>query len=142
MTPGCDPNKVKTVSTRGSKVVAIVDAFHDSSALADLQLYSTQFGLPAPNLQVVFATGVQPPVDPTFGWEVEESLDMQMVHALAPHAKIILVEAASNSGTDLLQAEDVASKLVAAAGGGEVSNSWGGGEFAGESGFYDHAHAF
>jgi kumamolisin len=138
VTPGCDPNKVKTVSTRGSKVVAIVDAFHDSSALADLQLYSTQFGLPASNLQVVFATGVQPPVDPTFGWEVEESLDMQMVHALAPHAKIILVEAASNSGTDLLQAEDVASKLVAAAGGGEVSNSWGGGEFAGESSFDSH----
>jgi kumamolisin len=138
VTPGCDPNKVTAVSTRGSKVVAIVDAYHDSSALADLQKYSAQFGLPAPNLQVVFATGVQPPVDPTFGWEIEESLDMQMVHALAPRAKIILVEAASNSLTDLLVAEDKASALVAAAGGGEASNSWGGGEFVGESSFDSH----
>ena len=132
VTPGCDPNIVTAVSTLGSKVVAIVDAFDDPSALADLQLYSTQFDLPAPNLQVVFATGVRPPLDPTGSWEVEESLDIQMVHALAPSAKVILVEAASNSFTDLLVAEDKASALVAAAGGGQVSNSWGGGEFPGQ----------
>src|SRR5262249_30054610 len=44
-----------------------------------------------------------------------------------------LVEAASNLDTDLLVAEDKASALVAAAGGGEVSNSWGGSEFSGET---------
>ncbi len=52
---------------------------------------------------------------------------------MAPKAKIFLVEAASNSFTDLLVAEDCASKLVAAAGGGEISNSWGGSEFSGET---------
>jgi kumamolisin len=128
VTPGCDPNIVTTVSNRGSKVVVIVDAFHYSSALADLILYSTQFGLPAPtpaNFQVVFGTpdSVQPPVDPTFGWEFEEALDIEMAHAMAPNAKVILVEAASDSNADLLFAEDVASALVAAAGGGDVSNS-------------------
>lgn len=130
LTAGCDPNKVKTVSTKGSKVVAIVDAYHNSSILADLQKFSAQFGLPAPNLQVVFAGGKQPQVD--FGWAGEEALDVQMVHALVPHAKIILVEAASNSYVDLMVAEDKASALVAAAGGGQISNSWSGSEFKGQ----------
>jgi hypothetical protein len=43
-----------------------------------------------------------------------------------------LVEAASNSGTDLYLAEQVAAKLVAAAGGGVISNSWQGSEYPGE----------
>jgi kumamolisin len=143
VTPGCDPNIVTTVSNRGSKVVVIVDAFHYSSALADLILYSTQFGLPAPtpaNFQVVFGTpdSVQPPVDPTFGWEFEEALDIEMAHAMAPNAKVILVEAASDSNADLLFAEDVASALVAAAGGGDVSNSWGESEFPGQLALDSH----
>jgi subtilase family serine protease len=52
---------------------------------------------------------------------------------MAPSAKIILVEAASNKLTDLLAAEAVAVTKVAAAGGGEVSNSWGGSEFSTET---------
>jgi kumamolisin len=133
VTPGCDPNTVTTVSNRGSKVIAIVDAFDNPSALADLTLYSAQFGLPAPtaaNFQVVYATGVQPANDT--GWALEEALDIEMAHAMAPNAKVILVEAASKSFADLIVAEDVASGLVAAGGGGEVSNSWGGDEFAGQ----------
>jgi kumamolisin len=132
VTPGWDPNIVTTVSNCGSKVV-VVDAFDNPSALADLTLFSSQFGLPAPtpaNFQVVYATGVQPANDT--GWALEEALDIEMAHAMAPNAKVILVEAASNSTTDLLFAEDVASGLVATAGGDEVSNSWGGDEFAGQ----------
>jgi kumamolisin len=131
VTPGCDLNVVTTVSNRGSKVIAIVDAFDNPSALADLTLFSSQFGLPAPtaaNLQVVYASGVQPANDT--GWALEEALDIEMAHAMAPNAKVILVEAASDSLADLIAAEDVASGLVAAAGGGEVSNSWTGDEFA------------
>jgi kumamolisin len=133
VTPGCDLNVVTTVSNRGSKVIAIVDAFDNPSALADLTLFSSQFGLPAPtaaNFQVVYATGVQPANDT--GWALEEALDIEMAHAMAPNAKVILVEAASDSLADLIAAEDVASGLVAAAGGGEVSNSWTGDEFAGQ----------
>jgi subtilase family serine protease len=52
---------------------------------------------------------------------------------MAPNAKIILVEAASNSFADLFAAVDVASNLVAAGGGGEVSMSWGGSEFSTEA---------
>src|SRR6516165_763978 len=49
------------------------------------------------------------------------------------NARIYLVEACSNSNANLLYAERVAAGLVAAAGGGDISNSWGGGEFKGET---------
>src|SRR4051794_38484602 len=55
-----------------------------------------------------------------------------MAHALAPKAKVILVEAASNSFMDLFNAEVVAANAVAAADDGGVTNSWGSGEFPGE----------
>ncbi len=82
---------------------------------------------------------------------MEESLDIEWAHAMAPSAKIYLVEACSNSGSDLQQAVLVAKNLVqcgqtrigpggvlrtcpSATGKGEVSMSWGGGEFLGENG--------
>jgi len=110
-----------------------VDAFDDPNAATDLAIFSSQFGLPAANFTKVFAGGVKPPQDPTGGWELEASLDIEWAHAMAPSARIILVEAASNSLSNLLAAETVAANLVAAAGGGEVSNSWGGGEFSSEA---------
>ena len=70
-------------------------------------------------------------------WGVEEDLDIEWAHAMAPSAKIILIEACSNSGNDLFYAEQVAGIEVAAAGGGDISNSWGGGEFSGEVGAID-----
>jgi len=115
--------------------IAVVDAFHYATALTDLQMFSTQFGLKAPNLTVVFASGTKPAQDPSGGWELEAALDLEWAHAMAPDAKLILVEARSNSLNDLLAAERVAGSLVARAGGGEVSNSWGSDEFAGETSF-------
>jgi kumamolisin len=130
---GCDPNKVTTVPTGGSTAVAIVDAYDDPGAAKDLAKFSKQFGLPPATFQVVFATGTRPFNDP--GWEIEESLDVQWAHAMAPAAKLYLVEAASNSFYDLLTAETVAASIVANEGGGVVSNSWGGSEFADETGY-------
>ncbi len=132
---GCNPMTLKTVTTGGSKVVAIVDAYDYPTAKKDLTAFSKQYGLPAitnKNFEVVYATGTKPAQDSSGGWELEEALDIEMAHALAPGAKVVLVEAASNSLADLLTAEAAASKLVAAAGGGEVSNSWSGGESSGE----------
>jgi kumamolisin len=87
----------------------------------------------------VYATGKRPQEDQTGDWEVEESLDIEMAHGMAPGAQIALVEAKSNSYTDLLHAVDVAAKLVADAGGGQVSMSWGGAEFAQET---EYKHYF
>lgn len=134
-TRGCDPRKVTTDATGGSQAIAIVDAFHDPTALQDLQTFSTLMGLPSPDLEVIYCSstrcGVRKP--PPFcqtsdecGWIGEISLDVQWAHAMAPQAKIILVEANSDSFADLILAEDAAATAVARAGGGEVSNSWGG----------------
>ncbi|HEY5102729.1 MAG TPA: hypothetical protein VII70_08095 [Steroidobacteraceae bacterium] len=142
---GCSPAVVTAVSVRGSKAIAILDPYDDPNAMSDLTAYSAEFGLPKPTaakFQVVYAapggstqTQTPPPQDSSGGWELEESVDIEMAHAMAPRAKIYLVEANSNGTGDLLPAVTLASNLVAAAGGGEVSISWGFGDFAGENGY-------
>jgi kumamolisin len=133
---GCNPNQATRLPVGGARMIALVDAFDAPNAASDLAKFSMQFGLPPASFQIVYANGVQPPYD--MGWEFEESLDIQWAHAMAPEAKIVLVEAASNSFKDLMSAEDVAARMVNAAGGGEVSNSWGGGEFSGETAYDSH----
>jgi subtilase family serine protease len=124
----------------GSNVIAIVDAYDYPTACNDFNVFSTEFGLPLadcthntsdPHFRVVYAAGPKPAAN--CGWAQEEALDIEWAHAMAPNALIILVEAASNSNSDLLNAVQVASNLVAGAGGGEVSMSWGGSEFRTES---------
>jgi subtilase family serine protease len=64
------------------------------------------------------------------GWGLEENLDVEWAHAIAPGAKILLVEAASDSGPNLMAAVSYAASqpnVVA------VSMSWGGAEFSDES---------
>jgi len=134
-TNSCNPNLVFANPTGGFGAIALVDAFHYPTALTDLQTFCSQFGLTAPNLSVVFAAGVKPAQDPSGGWELEAALDLEWAHAMAPAARLFLVEAKSNSFSDLLAAERVAGNLVASAGGGEVSNSWGSNEFSGETSF-------
>ncbi len=138
-TAGCNPYTALTLPNTGSRAIALVEAFHNPFAITDLRTFSTQFGLPQADITVVYATGVKPPVDLTGGgWILESSLDVQYAHSMAPNAKLYLVEAKSNGLADLQLAEDVASGLVAAAGGGEISNSFGGGEFFGEEAFESH----
>jgi subtilase family serine protease len=166
--PACNPNATTVNPTGGSQTIAIVDAFDDPNAPGDLAWFSLQFGIPLELSQfhVVWATtsgascGAVPP-DYTGGWEVEESLDIEWAHAMAPSANLYLVEACSNSYADLLQAVSVATNLVqcgkteidpltlalgtcpSATGAGIVSMSWGGGEFSSETaldGFFNQAN--
>jgi subtilase family serine protease len=128
---GCNPYVASANATGGSRAIAIVDAYDDPTAASDLAYFSTQFGLPAANFRVVYASGAKP--QPSNGWLLEEALDIEWAHAMAPNAKLYLVEAASNSFTSLMTAIGVAGTLVAEAGGGEVSMSWGSSEFSGET---------
>jgi subtilase family serine protease len=91
------------------------------------------------------------PQESSGGWEIEESLDIEWAHAMAPRANIYLVEACSALDTDLQQAVMVANNLVhcgkseigsdgtlgtcpeGSTGAGEVSMSWGGEEWLDES---------
>ena len=74
--------------------------------------------------------GSLPAADSTGGWELEESLDVEWAHAMAPGANILLVEASSASDSDLLAAVSYASQHA-----NVVSMSWGSGEFSGESSY-------
>ena len=134
---GCNPNTVTNLPQGGSKAIAVVVAYNYLHATKDLQKFSTQFALPAPNLTVVYASGSMPRSSSS-SWEMEAALDLQWSHAMAPNAKQYLVEAASDSIPNLMAAVDKASALVAAAGGGEVSMSWGTAEFAKESTYDSH----
>ncbi len=127
----------KLPSTGGSGVIAIVDAYDYPTAENDLNVFSTQFGLPACTtangcFKKVYASGSKPRTN--CGWAQEAALDIEWAHAMAPNAKIVLVEAASNSFANLFAAVDVATNQVLASGGrGEVSMSWGGSESSGEA---------
>ena len=132
-TSGCNPNTAAAVPTGGSRAIALVDAYDDPTAEADIEAFSAQFGLSPANLTVVYAQGTEPATDPTGGWEIEEALDTEWAHAMAPGARIFLVETVDNNWNNLLQGVQLASQLVAQAGGGEVSMSWGGAEFVGEN---------
>jgi len=131
--PGCDPNETTQNPTGGSGAIAVVDAFDTPNAAVDLAAFSSQFGLPPADFTVVYPSGTQPALDPSGGWELEASLDIEWAHAMAPNARIFLVEAKTNSFASLFQAVLVASNLVATNGGGEVSMSWGSGEFKNET---------
>jgi kumamolisin len=124
-------------SSGGGGVIAIVDAFDYPTAENDLNVFSSQFGLPACTtnngcFKKVFASGTVPRKN--CGWAQEAALDIEWAHAMAPNAKIVLVEAASNSFANLFEAVDVATAQVQASGlPGQVSMSWGGSEFSTEA---------
>lgn len=139
---GLSPAMIKSVygfstaATAGAgTTIAIVDAYDDPTAENDLNVFSAQFGLPP----CTTANGCFTKVNQTggtkyprtdAGWALEISLDVQWAHAIAPGAKILLVEAASNSFTNLLTAENYATAHA-----GYVSNSWGAAEFSGETSY-------
>ncbi|MGU7782491.1 S53 family peptidase [Burkholderia sp. PU8-34] len=121
-------------------VVAIVDAYDDPKIESDLGVFSSTFSLPACTtlngcFTKVYASGSKPRSDA--GWSLEMALDVEWVHAIAPKARIVLVEAASASFNDLMTAVDVAVKRGASV----VSMSFGGNEFSGETGFDSHFKA-
>src|SRR5260370_11279504 len=124
-------------SSGGSGVIAIVDAYDYPTAENDLNVFSSQFGLPACTtangcFSKVYASGSKPRTN--CGWSQEAALDIEWAHAMSPNAKIILVEAASSSFANLFSAVDVATAQVTANGGhGQVSMSWSGSEFSTEA---------
>lgn len=130
-------------STGGhGQIVAIVDAFGDTTAESDLGVYRSHFGLSACTtangcFKKFNQRGKQknyPP--PNVGWAQETSLDVDMVSAICPLCKIILVEGDTNSFHDLAAAVDEA----VLKGADEVSNSYLGGESGGRNNNKSYKH--
>jgi subtilase family serine protease len=117
----------QTVKADGSgQTIAIVDAFHDPNLAWELAVYDTVFQLPAANLTQVNLAGKAT----DDGWAGEEVMDAELVHSIAPGAKIVVVEAASDSINDLLTAINTARNLPGVS---VVSMSWGGSEWYGQT---------
>ncbi|MCD7445473.1 S53 family peptidase [Streptomyces lincolnensis] len=128
-----------SASTSGGsgQTIAIVDAYDDPNAEADLATYRSYYGLSActtangcfKKVSQTGSTTSLPTADS--GWAGEISLDVDMASAIAPNAKILLVEANSSSMADLGTAVNEAVKLGAKF----VSNSYGGGESSSDTSY-------
>ncbi len=114
------------------QTIGIVDAFDDPNIESDLGVFDSQFGLPSCTTANGCFTKATPQGTPRTnqGWILEESLDVEWAHAIAPGAKILVVEAKTNSFTNLFGAVDFAAKQ---SGVHQVSMSWGGSEFSSET---------
>jgi subtilase family serine protease len=94
------------VQGKGTTVV-IIDAFQSITLNQDLTTFNSTFHLPDANLNVVAPDGIpawNPQDTNMIGWGAEITLDVEWVHAIAPQAKIVLVEAKSNQDADILSA--------------------------------------
>ena len=112
------------VTNQGAgQTIALVDAYDDANAANDLAVFSKQFNLPACTtasgcFRQLYSSGRKPAANAN--WAVEISLDIEWAHAIAPQAKILLVEAPSNNLSDLLSGVDFAVRNGASV----VSMSW------------------
>ena len=123
-----------TSSGSSSQTIAIVDAYDDGNAEADLAVYRSTYGLPP----CTTANGCFNKVDQNggkhyprgnAGWAEEISLDLDMASAICPNCRILLVEASTNSFANL----SAAVNRAAAMGATVISNSYGGSEFSTET---------
>jgi hypothetical protein len=112
------------------RTVAIVDAYDDPKAEADLAKYRAAYGLPPCTtangcFRKVNENGAASPLPKgDYGWAEEISLDLDAVSAACPDCHILLVEASAPQDGPLMTAVDTAVRLGAVA----VSNSYGGAE--------------
>jgi len=139
---GLSPTNIESVygfsgssGAGAGKTIAIVDAYDDPTAGADLSTFSSQWGLPSCTTSngcftKVSQTGGSSLPSSNGGWALEISLDIEWAHAIAPGAKILLVEAKSNSFSNLFTADQYAGAHAS-----YVSNSWGGSEFNTENSY-------
>jgi len=131
------------------QTIAIVDAYDDPSfidstasgfANSDLAQFDLNAGIPdPPSFTKVNESGQRSPLpktdpsgagNPNGNWEIEEALDIEYAHGIAPGANIILVEATTDSDSDLYTAVATAAALPGVS---AVSMSWGENEFSGET---------
>ncbi len=137
-----------TPANGAGETIAIVDAFGSPTIIQDAETFDAEtYTVPGESVgnagvgisdfdaegnffltvQKLNPTGAElpPSVDTTADiqrWSKETSLDVEWAHAMAPGAHILLIEAASDSITDLLDADVFAAQLKGVV---AVSNSWG-----------------
>jgi subtilase family serine protease len=139
--PGLHPADLQSAyalpSTSGGRgqVVGIAVAYDDPNLEADLAVYRKAFGLPA----CTTANGCFKKIKPSGllagllsgnqGWGQEASVDVDVVSAVCPNCKIVVVEASSDSPSALL----AAAKTAVANGATVVSDSYSLAEYSAEN---------
>ncbi|MFL5820496.1 MAG: peptidase S8 [Solirubrobacteraceae bacterium] len=124
----------------GNQTIAIVDAYDDPTIRNDLSAYSTKMGIPdLPTCSSTVTSSCFAKLNQSgnsgsypsknSGWALEIALDVEAAHAVCQNCKIVLVEANSNSFSNL----SAAVKTAANKGANAISNSYGGGEYSGEN---------
>jgi subtilase family serine protease len=141
---GIDP--ILNRATGNKQIIALINAYGYPNAFSDLTTFCKQFNLSTPHLVTSLNPLPNPPPG-TFnfmikqmasnlqtdqGWSLEQALDIQWSHAIAPDASILLVQAVNSSFNALLSAVSYAVSVGATV----ISMSWGASEFSGES-FFD-----
>ena len=108
------------------QTIVIVDAYGSPTLQNELSVFDAAFGLPAPNLNIIYPEGAPPPFNPNnasmVGWASETSLDVEWSHAIAPGAAIDLLIVPTNSGYPL---DNAVSYAVQNHLGNVISLSWG-----------------
>jgi subtilase family serine protease len=137
-----NPNQVQqaynltTLYSRGvtgkGRTIVIVDDFGSPTITSDLRTFDAQEGVPdPPSLRIIRPAGKIPRFNPNnadmVGWASETTLDVEWAHAIAPGAKILLVETPGGGGNGLrdMQQTVTAEKYVISHHLGDViSQSW------------------
>jgi len=138
---GIMPSQIKKIynlpENGGHGTIAIIGAYEDSSIEKDLSDFSKQFNLPECTTKnnCLEKHRMSAVIKTDSNWNLETTLDVEWAHAIAPQAKILLVEATTPSGVNFLNAIDYATsrKDVVA-----ISMSWGGSEFPEEISLDSH----
>ena len=111
----------------GGRTVAIVDAFAYPTLEADLAAYRDFYNLPKCTIKngcltVIGQDGGKPPTDVDPNWDLEQALDLDMVSAVCPDCKILMVESDNNSFRNRGAAVNQAAKTKGVV---AISNSYG-----------------
>jgi hypothetical protein len=112
------------------ETIALIEAYHDPTLASDLQAFDQTYKLPNSTLTVDDLAGKA--IDQ--GWGLEESLDVEWAHAIAPSANILVVEASAPTLQGLVTAVNMARGTPGVV---AVSMSWGFSEFRQETAYND-----
>ena len=138
---GLTPSQIKKIynlpKDGGHGTIAIIGAYDDTSIESDLADFSAQFNLPACTSKngCFQKHKISSTEKSDSGWALETTLDVEWAHAIAPEAKILLIEATTPSGDNLIKAIDYATAQKDIV---SVSMSWGGAEFPEETTMDSH----
>ena len=134
-------NAITFTSSSGSTIrgdgagqtIALIEEYHDPNLQSDLKTFDSTYHLPDASLRVVNQAGDQT----NNSWALEESMDVEYAHAIAPAARILVVEAApARSQTKELQSQlDAVNTARHETGVVAISMSWGYNEVSNEASY-------